>query len=208
MRSRLANIRQAAHRPAPPRRVVPTPSRGPRQPSVATGSPAASRTVRPRADALRALRLDPTGRRRLPRTGRGTPIHNRQTSTQHPSYLTGPFHIRRPLCLPRTRWSARHRTETPHQTRERPSSDLQSTVDTQKAPNGEKLQARALITGAPPGTRPRSGRREDEAVRDYLFVGICLVLAATAGRFMASRTGNVDRVVDAHCIDGQPSVDA
>jgi hypothetical protein len=59
----------APTRPAPTRRAHP-----PRSPPNQSGDRLTRRvkTVRPRADALRALRLDPTGRRRLPCTGRGT----------------------------------------------------------------------------------------------------------------------------------------
>jgi hypothetical protein len=60
----------APTRSAPTRRAHPTP----RPPPTQHGDRLTRRvkTVRPRADALRALRLDPTGRRRLPRTGWGT----------------------------------------------------------------------------------------------------------------------------------------
>jgi hypothetical protein len=59
----------APTRCAPTRRAHPNP----RPPPTQHGDRLTRRvkTVRPRADALRALRLDPTGRRRLPRTGRG-----------------------------------------------------------------------------------------------------------------------------------------
>ncbi len=55
-------------RPAPTRRAHP-----PRPPPTQSGDRLTRRvkTVRPRADALRALRPDPAGRRRLPCTGRG-----------------------------------------------------------------------------------------------------------------------------------------
>jgi hypothetical protein len=58
----------APTRSAPTRRAHP-----PRPPPDQSGDRLTRRikTVRPRADALRALRLDPTGRRRLSRTGRG-----------------------------------------------------------------------------------------------------------------------------------------
>src|SRR5438132_9034041 len=77
------------HPPAHPRHAIPTrvhqtggaPTRNartrrahpPRPPPNQSGHRLTRRikTVRPRADALRALRLDPTGRRRLSRTGRG-----------------------------------------------------------------------------------------------------------------------------------------
>src|SRR5436190_1068267 len=60
----------APTRPAPTRRAHPNP----RPPPTQRGDRLTRRvkTVRPRADALRALRLDPTGRRRLPCTGRET----------------------------------------------------------------------------------------------------------------------------------------
>jgi hypothetical protein len=60
----------APTRCAPTRRAHPIP----RPPPTQCGDRLTRRvkTVRPRANALRALRLDPTGRRRLPGTGRGT----------------------------------------------------------------------------------------------------------------------------------------
>jgi hypothetical protein len=87
----------APTRSAPTRRGYPHPRPPPTQPGDRLTSRV--KTVRPRADALPALRLDPTGRRRLPRTGRGAP-HNRQTSTELPPYLTVPFHVRKPLLYP------------------------------------------------------------------------------------------------------------
>jgi hypothetical protein len=59
----------APTRSAPTRRGYPHPRPPPTQPGDRLTRRV--KTVRPRADALRALRLDPTGRRRLSCTGRG-----------------------------------------------------------------------------------------------------------------------------------------
>jgi hypothetical protein len=103
----------ASTRSAPTRGAHP-----PRPPSNQSGGRLTRRvkTVRPRAAALRALRLDPTGRRRLSSTGRRSPHHNRQTSTQHRRHLTMPFHIRsRPTAATAVNSSA----GPPHQARHR-----------------------------------------------------------------------------------------
>ena len=88
----------APTRSAPTRRGYPYPRPPPTQPGDRLTRRV--KTVRPRADALRALRLDPTGRRRLPRTGRGAAHTTDKPVPNYPSYLTVPFHIRKPLLYP------------------------------------------------------------------------------------------------------------
>jgi hypothetical protein len=118
MRSRHANIRRAAYRPAPPRRVVAThPAHHPptNQPRISPSLPRCS-IIHCRMSTSRALHvayaislrlaLDPPTRPRFRQRSeqggdRPTPKHDPETNPQHGhttampySHLTGPFHIR------------------------------------------------------------------------------------------------------------------
>src|ERR687887_118157 len=90
MRSRHAYIRQAAHRPAPPRRVVP-PNPLPPPPPVWL-DPAAGLKATPLRGGLRPA-LTPTARSNTPKPGGP---HAKQRTPHHstPFHLTVPFHIR------------------------------------------------------------------------------------------------------------------
>ncbi len=134
----------APTRSAPTRRAYPHPRPPPTQPGDRLTRRV--KTVRPRADALRALRLDPMGRRRLSGTGRGAVHTTDKPVLNYPTYLTVPFHIRKPLLYPLSYEGAR-----PQRTCQQVSTGAGECRAVVTAPTGPVRRAAEHTTS----TRPR-----------------------------------------------------